>query len=447
MSDHKSILNSPQCIKSELDLFYVPPTNTSIESGGWGVHHPVSVVDDNDGPLEFIIPATENDYIHLNKTLLYLQVEFIKSGVKLESNDSEVFAPVNNLASSLFSQIDVSLKNESIETSNTTYAYKAYITDLLNYGEDAKKSVLQSGMFFKDTSGQMESTEVDTNKDRNHGYVARRQLVLDGKGSVELLTRLHSDIFNTDRYLLNGVDLTIKLIRNPPEFYIMKPDASTSSFRAKIRSAVLFVRKAKINPQILLAHSMALEKATAKYPIKRSVVKTYTIGQNMPDFTTPNLSSTVLPTRIIAGMVDSRAFNGSYKYNPFNFQHFNLKQIQLTLDSKNIPYYKPFDFDFKTNKNLRGYYSLFEGIDKPVFLHGNDITRKDYAHGYTFFAFDITPDLCSGDHFNLLKSGSLVLELSFAENLAQPIHLIVYMEFDNMIEINAARKIIKDYQI
>lgn len=445
MSDSKSITNSPQCIKSELDLFYVPPTNTSIENGGWGVYHPVSVVDDNDGPLEFNIPATENDYIHLSKTLLYLQVEFNKSGVKLEKE--EVFAPVNNLASSLFSQIDVSLKNESIETSNTTYAYKAYISDLLNFGEDAKKSVLQTGMFFKDTSSQMETTEIDNTKACNHGFIARRQLVLDGGGTVELLTRLHSDIFNTDRYLLNGVDMTIKLIRNPPEFYIIKPESNAGTIRAKIKSAVLYVRKAKISPQILLAHSMALEKATAKYPIKRSVVKTYTIGPNMPDFTTPNLSTTVLPTRIIAGMVDSRAFNGSFKYNPFNFQHFNLKQIQLTLDSKSIPYYKPLEFDFKTNRYLRGYYSLFEGIDRPVFLHGNDITRKDYAHGYTLFAFDITPDLCSGDHFNLLKSGSLVLELSFAENLTQAVHLIVFMEFDNMIEINSARKIIKDYQI
>ena len=438
----KKIANSPHCIKSELDLFYVPPTNTSIESGGWGVYHPISVIDDNDGPLEFNIPATENDYIHLNKTLLYLQLDF---GTKYEG----AFAPVNNLGSSLFSQIDVSLKNESIETSNTTYAYKAYITDLLNYGADAKKSVMQSAMFYKDTAGNMETQEIDISKkdsEKNFGYLHRRQVVLDGKQSVELLTRLHSDIFSTDRYLINGVDLTIKLIRNSPEFYMMKTDGTTL-IKAKIKSAVLYVRKVKISPQILLAHSMALEKATAKYPIKRVVVKSYTISQNMPDFTTPNLSSTVLPTRVIVGMVDSKAFNGSFKHNPFNFQHFNLKQIQLTLDSKNIPYYKPLDFDFSTNKYLRGYYTLFEGIDRPVFLHGNDISRKDYANGYTLFAFDITPDLCSGDHFNLLKSGSLLLELSFAENLQQPINLIVYMEFDNLIEINASRKIIKDYQI
>lgn len=186
MTKDNIIANSPQCIKSELDLFYVPPTNTSIESGGWGVYHPVSIIDHNDGPLEFYIPATENDYIHLSKTLLYLQVDFQKINTVIATTDN--FSPVNNFASSLFSQIDVSLKNESIETSNSTYAYKAYITDQLNFGEDAKTSVMQSNLFYKDTAGEMESTEIDSTKAHNHGYVERRSVVMEGSGSIELLT-------------------------------------------------------------------------------------------------------------------------------------------------------------------------------------------------------------------------------------------------------------------
>ena len=108
----------------------------------------------------------------------------------------------------------------------------------------------------------------------------------------------------------------------------MKSDISYN-VKAKINSAILYIRRAKISPQVLLAHSMALEKTTAKYPIKRTVVNSYTINQNMPNFTSPNLSSTVLPIRVIVGMVDSRAFNGSYTHNPFNFQHFNACVYKL----------------------------------------------------------------------------------------------------------------------
>jgi hypothetical protein len=33
----KSIANSLPCYKSELDVFFLPPTNTSIEEGGWSL--------------------------------------------------------------------------------------------------------------------------------------------------------------------------------------------------------------------------------------------------------------------------------------------------------------------------------------------------------------------------------------------------------------------------
>ena len=35
------------------------------------------------------------------------------------------------------------------------------------------------------------------------------------------------------------------------------------------------------------------------------------------------------------------------------------------------------------------------------------ITYGNYKVGNTLYAFDLTPDLCSADHFNLLKDGSL----------------------------------------
>lgn len=445
--------SSKPCTKSELDLFYVPPTNTSIESGGWSQHNPLTALDDS-GPIEFFIPASDHEYIHLNRTILYLNVEFKKtSKLKRESSATNTteppihYGPINNLASSLFSQIDVSLKNESIETSNKTYAYKAYITDLLNFGMDSKSSHMQCGLFFKDTSGFMETIKITSDSnDLNDGLVARRKVIEDSNGTIDLITKLHSDIFNSDRYLLNGVDMNIKLMRSTPEFFLMKEDDAVVGVR--ISKAVLYVRKARINNEILLAHSFALEKATAKYPIKRVVVSSYTIPQNVQDFTSPILTTSILPTRVICGMVDNKAFNGHYKYNPFNFQNFNLRQIILNLDSNSVPYKgKGYEVDFKNKKYVRGYYSLFESIDKPVLMNGNDILRTDYPNGYCLFAFDISPDLCSADHFNLLKTGKLVLDLSFDENLQQAVTLIVYCEYDNLIEINKSRKVILDYQV
>ncbi len=58
-----------ECIKSELDLFTVSMTQTSIEKNSYVEIPPLSAITDS-SPLEFI-PGTGEDYIDLNKTLLY----------------------------------------------------------------------------------------------------------------------------------------------------------------------------------------------------------------------------------------------------------------------------------------------------------------------------------------------------------------------------------------
>ena len=270
-------------------------------------------------------------------------------------------------------------------------------------------------------------------------------MIVKASGSIELLTKLHSDIFNTDRYLLNGVDINIKLIKNTSDFCLMHEKVANAKIR--IDQAILILRKAKISPTVMNAHYLTLEKATAKYPVKRCIVNTYTITKDVQNYLTPPLSNGVLPFRVVAGLVESEAYNGSPSKNPYNFQHFYLRSISLSLDSKNLPYFKALEMDYESDKYVRAYNTLFEGIDGPTAIYGNGISREEYPNGYCLYAFNLAPDSCSSDNFNVLKTGNLVLDLSFSKSLTKPVMLIVFMEYDNMLEINKSRKIFKDYQI
>ena len=58
---------------------------------------------------------------------------------------------------------------------------------------------------------------------------------------------------------------------------------------------------------------------------------------------------------------------------------------------------------------------------------------------------ELTPDHCPGDHFELIKQGNLRLERHFSETLASTDNLIVYAEFQNVIEIAANRNVLYDY--
>ena len=68
---------SEECIKSELDLFTVPLTQTAIEKNTYVEIPPLSAISDT-GPLEFFIAGHGEDYTDLNNTLLYLRLKITK---------------------------------------------------------------------------------------------------------------------------------------------------------------------------------------------------------------------------------------------------------------------------------------------------------------------------------------------------------------------------------
>ena len=107
-----------------------------------------------------------------------------------------------------------------------------------------------------------------------------------------------------------------------------------ANYKVKITHASLFARKVKVMPSVFFAHAKAMERGTAKYPIRRVVCKSFTIPPNYLDMNHEKLFSGQLLTRIVIGLVDNRSFNGSRDRNPFNFANFNLHEIGLYLDGQ-----------------------------------------------------------------------------------------------------------------
>jgi hypothetical protein len=420
-------------VKSELDLFSVPPTQTSIEHGQWVEHHPLATITDN-GPIEFSISGSGEDYLDLANTFLYIRAQIINGDGANLPGDANV-GPTNLWLHSLFSQVDMSLNEKLISPSSNTYPYRAYMEMLLSYGSAAKESQMTSTLWHKDTAGHM-----DVTTDDNEGLAARKSYT-NRSQVVDMMGKLHSDLFFQDRYLLNGVDVKIRLVRSKDAFALMAEDAA---FKTKITEASLFVRKAKLSPPVQMAHIKALEKGTAKYPIRRVELKAFSIPKGNLMANQENLFLGQLPKRIVFGMVDNSAYNGDFTKNPYNFQHYDLNFLALYADGSQIPA-KPLQPNFERNKWVRSYLSLYSGTGKLYQDEGNDIDREEYAKGYTLFAFDLTPDLNDGSHFNLVKQGNLRLELHFAKPLPETINVIVYAEFDNIIEVDRNRNVIFDY--
>jgi len=392
---------SCECTKSELDLFSVPPTQTSMEHGSWIKYHPLTTVTDG-SPIEFDVSGSGNDYVDFANTKLHVKAKVTReNGTDLAANAA--VGPVNLFLHSLFSQVNISLNGTLITSSTNTYPYRAMIETLRSYGMDAKTSQLTSALYYKETAGNMDSVDFEDENDVNKGLAVRRHMARESR-VIDMMGRLHADIFFQNRYMLNEVGVKIKLIRSKDAFCLM----GDANYKVKITHELLFARKVKVMPSVFLAHAKAMEHGTAKYPIRRVVCKSFTIPQNYLDMNHEKLFSGQLPTRIVIRLVDNRAFNGSRERNPFNFAHFNLHEIGLYLDGQQQHALRPIQPNFATGEYIRAYNTIFAGTGKLGADKGLFITRDEYANGYSLYAFDLTADLGEDDHFSLVRQGAYV---------------------------------------
>ncbi|XP_020296352.1 uncharacterized protein F54H12.2-like [Pseudomyrmex gracilis] len=275
---------------------------------------------------------------------------------------------------------------------NNAYAYRDYFETLLNYSSEAKPFHLTTCLWDSDPSGLMDNGfDAPTEKPA----LVRRMQYFQNNRAVDLIGYLHCDVFNQDKFLINDVEMRLRLIRSKDSFCLME---STPQTRVCIVDATLIMRKAKLSAGVLLAHAKMLSKTTAKYPLTRVEVKLFTIHRGVVGESIDNAILGQLPKRVIIGFVENKAFNG----------------------------------------DRTGIHFLNEG---------NAISRDAYAYGYTLFAFDLTPDLSANcvEHWNLVKHGSLRIEARFEKALETTINCLVYAEFDSVLEIDSSRQIIVDY--
>ena len=435
-----SLIHTKSCesVHTGLDLFALPPTQTAVQDGLWVEYHPLATLAAG-APIEFAVSGATADYIDLSNTYLYVKAKVLRQDGTNPPADA-VFAPVNYWLHSLFSQVDVSLNNILVTPSENTYPYRAYIESTLNYGREAKTTHLTSALYYQDTANHLESL----NRAENDGFRQRNAQAAAGR-EVDMIGRLHCDIFHQERYLLNGVDVKIRLIPSKSTFNLMA--AADATFKSIITHASMFVRKVRLNPAVTLSHAKALERGTVKYPLKRVVVKTFSIPAGNVGAVQDNLFLSQTPNRLVIGLVDSAAFNGESTSNPFNFQTLGLSFLSLYLDGKQVPS-KPLQPNFVTGQYVRSFFNLMVSSGLANQDAGSNISRQDFAGGFALYSMDLTPSLIDDNQlFELVKSGALRMELKFDAPLAQSVTVVVWAEMDSVLEIDRSRQVLTDFSL
>ena len=217
----------------------------------------------------------------------------------------------------MFNQVDVILGGKLISSATNTYAHRSILEVLLNYDKEAAESQLGCALFCKDTAGQME--EMDISADPEWTKTSK---------TVELQGRIHSDLFNQEKLILNGVDLMVKLHRHKPEFCLLSADIAPA-YKIIIVDAILYVKKIELTPSVFNAIDTVLNDKNAQYAITRTMPKVFTVPRGQQSQPIDNAFLGEIPKHIAVCMMDNDSYNGNYIKNPFNFKHYNLTQIGI----------------------------------------------------------------------------------------------------------------------
>jgi hypothetical protein len=149
-----------------------------------------------------------------------------------------------------------------------------------------------------------------------------------------------------------------------------------------------------------------------------------------------------LPRRIIVAMVDTDAYNGRGDKNPYNFQHFKVSKVSLSKNGLEYPT-PPIVTNFENGNYVEAYRHFMSSLHADSSPFVPSITLKDFAHGYTLFSWDMSPDQYGSDdpHMIVNRNANIKLSVEFAEPLKQAVTLIVYYQLDMRLTINQSRQV------
>jgi len=439
MSGVKKIdVQSDSAMHNALNIFAVPPTNVSIHKSQWRELLPLNSIDES--PYEFRV-FSDSQWMDPSKVYLYLQLQLLKktttdaTWVPVTNFDQKV-APIQAIGQSFVRQLRVNINGTDVYDSTAQYPYISYMRNELTYSPTVKDTWLSASGYHRDTKH---------NDPLSDGFVKRQRMSAASR-VFEVMSRLDFDLANQDLFLLNNLEILFTVYKKEDEFLVhsLVPD-DTTEYALKVHNVRLMVRTIDVQPSLNLSVMSMLEKTTAKYPLRRTEIRTCYLTDGRREFT-HNIFSNVIPRRIVLAMVNNRAYNGDIALDPFKFEPFNVEEILVNAGGITYPA-SPYKMKWGGNGEscvLRPYMEMMDATMSGENTT-NGITLQQYASGWTFFVVSLTPTPEDHRGFELVRNGTTTIHMRFSKEIEAPgVMLLCLAEFDQLLSIDQHRVVLGD---
>ena len=434
---------SASSITSALDLFSTPPTSTAVSNSSYREYLTLNPLTTK--PFHFKIHPIVS-YIDLSKC--YLQTEFrIKEkaadGTLSNIDDQLSVGPIQYPGATFIKNLVIHVNGRELFNANQLYSYKAYLDAELSFPQHVKDSQLSVAGYHRDT------TRPSDTGNGNTGFKARATM-FKGSKTVQFITNIDADLFNQELYLMSNVEIDIEITPQTDDFMILQKAAAAGqtdrNYVLEITDCRLYVKTLELMDGLSLEMARKLDTQPARYSMRKTMLKSFFITDGRQEYNT-NIFTDEVPRRVIVGLLDHDAYMGNKKKSPFEFYHFNVRQIQIICSGRTYPqsYY---NLDYGNALYARAYHDMQENLGFAFSNESNGISYKNFERGWNLYVFNLTNSMENEPGFELIKDGTTSINIKFAANTPTGgISMIVYGEVDSLLMIDRNRQITSDITV
>ena len=445
------LANSKSVIPRGLSIFPPPATNPCLV---YSTEKEYFNKGDNQrgSKIRFVITPSSTEYISLRDCTLYVKCQITKvdplhdDGVPLGPQD--FCAPVNNSLNSIFSQVDVQFNDKIMNDFTPNHPYSSFLKVLTNYGSDAAAGFLECQFYVPDKTGHVDST--DSNPVSTPNYSMGRRGVWSKNKKFTMVGPLDCDVFGMDRYLVNGVGIQINLTQASDSFRLIcpidEPDGDEPveqrKYQLRILDARLRLKLLSLHPTAILGIEATLSSGfLAIYPYMRTAFRTRTWGKSLASGCLDDIFQGSIPNRLYLMMVSNSDYTGNIHSNPFNFQHFDIRSVGLSLNSR-LFNGRQLLINLDDGDCTEALSYVHQNINRWNKDKGIVLGRDDWPNGRALFCFNLE-GLGSTSTYPILEQGNLSVCLTFGGGgPLVDLTLIFWGEFRTVFGVDIARNIV-----
>ena len=259
-----------EAVSDELDYWPVDYIQTAIKKSGYEPVNPLAALQDG-APVEFFVSGASNLYNDLNDSIVGTVYKIVKADGSDVTDDDVQTAPVNNIAHSMWANMDFELNGVTVSQAGQHYPYRAYLETLLSYQSNSldNRHIIEG--WDKDDTGEME--EFDATK--NDGFKRRRD-AHNKSTHVVVYFRPRLDIFHQPRLIPANINMKLRLIPAKSKFALVQKNG-VADHKLKIVDCKFWVLRKLIAPEMFLAHTKMREKKNMRIPYTKVQTKHLTL--------------------------------------------------------------------------------------------------------------------------------------------------------------------------